>query len=545
MLSRTPLSPEDANPTSTFAVADARALLEAGHLKTQKNPKLFTIPFTVLELKTKEVEEKDLLPGDVFEDLGAIQRWVRMSWRRRPIDWPKAMNDRKCALPNIDLPTVESLMNDLKPDSWFRSFDLASSFFQIPLSPEVSEYFSLKDIEGNIYSYTVMPMGFFAACEVMQSILLAVATLALKNRPQVSAVIYIDNVRFRSASLQDLNAVAERFKSLCQNLKITLNSESSNLPHREHDFCGIHYRVTESEAFVKLPLAQISKLNNDLSDLWVSPLITPRRFQEIIARFLWASRILRLDLAFAYHALKFIRHLAHEIALGRLERDTPIPIWPSICPILRSWGDILLKNEEVPIVTNANPAFLLATDASKTGFGAILIDRLTGEVRSFGGSWTPLMKARHINELELMAVTLALEHFGPDLSPASVSVYIDNEAARCSLIKGSSRSYHLNQRLLETLPSARLILESATRIASADNPSDEPSRGLSINLNKVKQWMGNAISSKVPTASPMSGKVAYFPELRLVSEHSALLSNMHVPKAPSHRFSNPTRHLVV
>ena len=94
-----------------------------------------------------------------------------------------------------------------------------------------------------------------------------------------------------------------------------------------------------------------------------------------------------------------------------------------------------------------------------------------------------------------MAVGRALCRFGHLFKAQRVDLYIDNESARTTLQRGRSRSFMLNDKVLQTLPNLRDCLPSLYRVSSADNPSDEPSRGLPLDLEKVARWV-NTFPSK-------------------------------------------------
>ena len=487
-LTKEPLKSDEAVPPSRYRREDVAQQFESGFVRPQSDPAVMCIPFTVWEDKMKEVRPEDRRWGDIDEVTATTKRILRRTTRRRPILWPKAMNERKWNMNYIDLPGLEEQLGALVPGFGYRAYDLTASFFQLPLSPEVSRYFSFQDEDGKIYSYTVLPMGFFGACEVLQALLSALAFLSTEDL-DVRSTIYIDNIRFGGAVDTDVNLAGSRFTTLCSQLGIMLNEESSNQLHTEQDFCGVHYRVDHSSAHVKLPIGQLTKIREDTDRIIRPPRTSVRSILEVASRLYWGSRVLHLDLAFAYYAIKFNRKISQDLAAGRLSMDDEVEIWPSVKPIFCVWRRLLLRNQEATVVLEAaSPDFLLATDASKWGFGAVLIDRRTGKVASCGGAWSPLESARSINELEIMALARGAEAFHDTIRHHSTSVYIDNEAARSSLRRGSSKSYMLNLRVSDALPKLSHINGTLYRVASANNPSDEPSRNKNVDLEKTRQW---------------------------------------------------------
>jgi hypothetical protein len=278
LLEKRELGPEDDPGMSTFREEDVALQIAAGHVTPQSDPATMCIPFTVRELTMKAIASLEP-PGDIQEKLDSGTRFLRPTERRRVILWPKALNDRRLELPDIDLPGLEEILGSCQAGNLFQAFDLNSSFFQIPLTPEVSRFFSFRTTEGKVYSYTVLPMGFYAACEVLQSILEAVSYVASLDRPTVTRVVYIDNVKFGCPNKGDLEEVSARFESLSRQLGLLLNEESSNRVHIEGDFCGVHYRVSREACFTKLPTAQTLKLKASFAAL-LRKSLTVREFTE-------------------------------------------------------------------------------------------------------------------------------------------------------------------------------------------------------------------------------------------------------------------------
>jgi hypothetical protein len=166
--------------------------------------------------------------------------------------------------------------------------------------------------------------------------------------------------------------------------------------------------------------------------------------------------------------------------------------------------------------------------------GATLFNRSTGEVLVLAKSWTPLERSRHINELEIMAIHQSLTHFEDVIGDYPVRIYIDNDAARLALTKGHSKSYHINLRLIESLPILRSKRVEMERIASALNPADEPSRNLEVSLQKVSDWTINSditISSRTPNCVANNlAEVVQLPVQRPSAfQHKASERPVHVP----------------
>jgi len=135
----------------------------------------------------------------------------------------------------------------------------------------------------------------------------------------------------------------------------------------------------------------------------------------------------------------------------------------------------------------------LLTDASfqpevGAGLGAVLVSACGEVMQWFGIQLTleqlsTLMKDGRetiIGELETLAVSLALMLWAKHLDSTQLLVYVDNEGARYSLIKGYSVSRSITAicALAATSLDAHYVLPWFGRIPSASNLADFPSRQL-------------------------------------------------------------------
>ena len=114
------------------------------------------------------------------------------------------------------------------------------------------------------------------------------------------------------------------------------------------------------------------------------------------------------------------------------DRDVSRPIPPTLRQALQFWVDPSIW-EYVPPFQVTLPLLFLWTDASRSGWGALLHPQATAH-----GLWGLLEAALHINVLELRAVSRAITTF--NLSSCHLVVYTDNETVRFTLTHLCTRS---------------------------------------------------------------------------------------------------------
>jgi len=128
-----------------------------------------------------------------------------------------------------------------------------------------------------------------------------------------------------------------------------------------------------------------------------------------------------------------------------------------------------------------------APSGFKAGVGACILDPTSREYRYFGGTipqnilekWVG-RGARHvIAQAELLPVLLARRTFGDLLGGRTQICFVDNEAARCGLIRGSSVN-EFSAAIIEEVVGHDLrdhAMVWYARVPSESNLADDPSRG--------------------------------------------------------------------
>ncbi len=122
---------------------------------------------------------------------------------------------------------------------------------------------------------------------------------------------------------------------------------------------------------------------------------------------------------------------------------------------------------------NDYPVFHLFTDASQSGWGAVLVH--PGQrVSIVGARWE---QATEINQGELKAVRLAMESFSAWFHDgAAIHLHIDNTSVIAALTKNHAKADNLNKELATWRIPRNVTILSVRYVASTHNPADVPSR---------------------------------------------------------------------
>lgn len=417
--------------------------------------------------------------------------------RRRPILWPKSVNDVLSMNAESDtsfsLPSVSEQQSQCQHGNAAACFDLAASFFQVALIDVITYYFCFKTTDGSYFRFLRLPMGFTKACEVMQILLTVIAN----HRISTPALVYIDNVRF-VGSFPSVTETLTQFRSNCSDANITLNSDSLNSIHSRGEFLSQCYDLHDKTCWLA-PRA-VNKLNAARSVLF-SDELSCQSMLAAFGRVMWAVVVLRLPLFEYYYLFKWYRRRCQQLSLGKLSPIDPAHLWPSARHLLENLFHAILSNSPVPIPLESIIAhYILCTDASKRGYGAFLFSRNSGEYWSFGGEFTPEENCHPIVELEARALMLALQRFSPKLSSSTVDIYLDNTTVAHCLKKRRSNAFHLSKILAQVSPLLQsLKVYTIQYVPSGCNPADAPSRGMEIPHPVISQFL-----STVHTPSPVS-----------------------------------------
>lgn len=482
----------DATPVSKYTDDDIRKLHGVSQISPIERHRVkgTIITFTVTEPKLINDTPKEQRRFYSFDTLPKDPKYKE---RRRGIGWARWDNDSNNYEAEMELFTLtESLEQPRKGDS-ATCADLSMSYSQVPFAEEVSEYHCFRDTHGQWWKSNVMLMGATYSGEIMQLIMetLSLAKqnplLAVGHAKGVRTQVHIDNVRFLHPNPFYVQEAMTRFLLNCEFVNATVNMDADIQPHTFGTSFGVVHDYHENlAALTEKHLRKAAQAREDLK----GPL-TVQRVCEIMGLLFFCSTVLKIHLAFYYFPIKWYRRLAHDFERGSrggkpFGLSSVVSVWPSIARKFDNWVHRVGQN--VPSShEKADPTITLFCDASKVGCGAVLIDGVCPSYRQYGEAlskeeysdiWDHNDLDKAISLLETKAAAKAIKHFRSFLEGKSVRLYIDNTSLIGALNKTHSKSFALNEELLQ------LIREMEKTGASFDvqyvptnqNLADRPSR---------------------------------------------------------------------
>ena len=112
------------------------------------------------------------------------------------------------------------------------------------------------------------------------------------------------------------------------------------------------------------------------------------------------------------------------------------------------WVDDALTNEPVPVHKGRKPGearYVLITDASGRGWGAVLLDQQTGQIYTQHGRWDASWSGRGTSSwTESEAIARALRAFFPKGLSEAIDILSDSTPAVGTYTRGYSLKYSVN-----------------------------------------------------------------------------------------------------
>lgn len=299
------------------------------------------------------------------------------------------------------LPHMKTLFDRLHGAQWFMAFDVLWGYFNVKVDEKSIEKTAFI-ANDELLEFVRMPFGLSNAPATFQRMI----QTALAGLSDISAA-FLDDILVFGNDLQQLlkrtDAVLERLKA-----------------------CGV--RCKPRKCVLATP--SLAYLGYQVSSAGLTPI--PAKLQLVQA---WPQptsiKELRGFLGLVNRYFPFYAELA--IITAPLARETGRRYFIWTDEMQEAFDKTKRLFQKVPTLAIANPGdrFILETDASSIGIGAVLlqtVDGLERPVAYFSRALKGAQTSYDPHKLELYALYQAVRHFAPYLSFTSFSVRTDNSA---------------------------------------------------------------------------------------------------------------------
>ena len=305
------------------------------------------------------------------------------------VDYRKLNNvTRKDAYP---LPCIDDTLDTLVGSNWFSTLDLVSGYWQVEMSEADREKTGFCTPEG-LFEFKVMPFGLCNAPATFQRLM----NMVLAGLQWTNCLVYLDDVIVPGKSfedhLQNLGYVLERFRQA--GLKIKLSKCS--LCQLQVSFLG-HIVSKEGVAADPDKTKQVAN--------WPTP-SSKREVQQFLGLANYYRRFVKDYATIA----KPLHHLT--------EKDCEF-VWTEECQAAFDKLRNSLVTSPILAFPDLSKPFILDTDASDTGIGAVLSQKHndgTERVIAYASRVLSKPERRYcVTRRELLAVVFFTKHFRPYL----------------------------------------------------------------------------------------------------------------------------------
>ena len=319
---------------------------------------------------------------------------------------------------HFKMESPQSLRDILKQGDFICKLDLKDAYFCITLAEELKKFVRCY-WEGELYQFLCLCFGLAPVPYIfIKSLKIPIAFL---RRIGTLIIIYLYDMLLRTA--QNVQMYRDTVILLLQDLGFVINlKQSVRTTSQEMEFLGMV--INSKEMTIFLPEEKLQKVKLQCLDLYQSPQVSILQLTKVLGHLMSTIQaVLPAGLNSHFLQQQQIQALKEKksyLANITLNSDSKQEL---LC-----W----IKNLE--IFNGAShlkqvPQVVLQTDASLTGWVAAL------QGKSIGGTWSIEERKWHINELELLAVKLALQTLLKSQNFTSVHIQMDNIVALTYLKK--------------------------------------------------------------------------------------------------------------
>ena len=303
------------------------------------------------------------------------------------------------------LPRIDDTLDTLSGSQWFSTLDLLSGYWQVEVAEGDREKTAFSTQSG-LFEFKVMPFGLCNAPATFQRLM----DLVLAGVQWSHCLVYLD----------DIVVVGNSFDNHLQNLSVVLQrlrEANLRLKPAKCSFCKTQVAYL-GHIISRQGVATDSEKTNRVSN-WPTP-TTALEVQKF------------LGLASYYR--RFVKNYATIASpLHKLTERGRQFSWSNECAAAFATLKQRLVNAPVLAFPDFTQPFVLDTDASHCGIGAVLSQIIDGQEKVVAYASRTLSKAERkycVTRKELLAMVIFIHHFRPYLLGRTFTLRTDHSALK-------------------------------------------------------------------------------------------------------------------
>lgn len=352
---------------------------------------------------------------------------------------------------------------------YLATIDIKDAYFLLSVRQSDRRYlrFQFQPSDSNetiTYEFNCMPFGLSVAPRVFTKIMREVMTYLRYHG--YKSVYFLDDILCIADSYEQCTANVNETLKLLQCLGFVVNYDKSNLtPQTTCKYLGFIFD-TENLS-ISLPSDKRSKIAQLVTKFSKIQSCTIRELAQLIG-------VLVAACPAAKYGWLYTKILEREKYLALLTTDNyeaKINLPRTILTDLDWW--LANINTTSNFMRQPNYDVVIYTDASSSGWGAVCKNK------QVSGRWKDTEQTKHINFLELMAVSLGLKSFANELTNCAILLRVDNTTAISYVNRMGGIQYpHLNDlaRTIWQWCEQRGLWIFASYVNTKENRADAASR---------------------------------------------------------------------
>ena len=427
----------------------------------RSTPPSFKLPSSQEACQVLEQEISAMLMKEAIEEISS--QAVSPGFYGRLFCVPKASGGHRPVLDlsplnvflrkiHFRMETVSSVRSAIRPGDWATQIDLKDAYFHVLIHRRFRKWlrFIWKD---RIFQFRALPFGLSLAPWVFTRIVREVCIAA--HSKGIRLVVYLDDWMTLAANQSRSNEHSMAVVSLARTLGFILNGKKCSLtPSQTFTYLGMRFDTVSM--LVRPTPERIERFVSLRDQLLSRQHTTARSLAALLGQIESLAPLVPLG---HVHKRELQRQFRSRWRQARQPWDAVVPLKGWFQQAIAQWMQIEWLQQGVPIAFPVAQVDLY-TDASMIGWGAHVAD-LTAS-----GIWPQEMTKRHINFLEMVAVSNAVRAFLKFLTGKSVLLCTDNTTVACYVNRGGgvtlSNSFARGGVPSSTLPEQQHCSQSKT-----------------------------------------------------------------------------------
>ena len=311
------------------------------------------------------------------------------------------------------LHTVKAL---LRKNDWMAKIDLKDAFFMVPIAPQFHNLLLFR-VGLETYQFKCLPFRLCTAPRVFTKTLKPMVEILRSTG--IRLVIYIDDMLLMASSSKLLTEQVHSTLFLLENAGFIINNNKKSLldPTQEIEFLGMIINSVKMD--ISLPGEKIKNIRQEAQKLLNHLRPSAHLLFQLIGKLNATTPALQMAPLFC-RSLQ--RCLKQALETNSQNYQSPVQLSPQALEDLQWWVLHLSMWNGRSLITQ-QASLTITSDASLQGWGATCNGIRTR------GPWSPQEQTLHINCLELLAATLAVQTFAKEKSGITILLKIDNTFA--------------------------------------------------------------------------------------------------------------------